>query len=353
MTTTLALKHRPKSWEELVGQDIPRKLLSGMINSGAISPGYLFSGMTGCGKTSAAMLFAKRLLCLNPVGANPCCVCQNCHGMDTGASQNLLYVEGGTDRGVDFVKNTVIKTLRAAPVGADYRVVVIDEVHQYKRDAISPFLTLLEKMPKRSVLIFCTTEADKVLPEITNRCTPIIFSRINSNQISSRITELFPDIDSDALEILANRCSGSFRSVWSVLDAWKQTEEPLTEELIRKLMGSVSNADRAKLWLCLRAADVKGATKLWKSWSLSGASPRQVGLDLLEDLTEQAAESTYSAGMIQGMALLSGCALINETNVWLPALLSLIPLLRGTDPPVSLTATKETLSVRTILDRIK
>lgn len=324
MTQTLALAHRPQRWADLVGQDVARQILTDQLVTNQLNPAYLFEGHTGCGKTSAARLFAKRLLCKQPDGADPCNSCESCRQADRDTNGNFLYVNGAQNKSVEFIDKVVLSFLKAAPIGAPYRIIVIDEVHAWNRVSIGPFLIFLENMPARAIVIFCTTESDKVEPAIKGRCSPFIFSRLPTDAIVDRVQELLPHVDDRAaLALLVEESGGSFRQVWSVLDSWSGLKRPLTGDLIRELLGAVSDSERQVLWRDLAAGNLHSVAKRWKGWVAGGAQPSRVGRHLLDDLVAMAVADPLRMWWQKPLAVLSGVAVSGASEAWLPALMTL------------------------------
>lgn len=325
MNQTLAEANRPKLWDELLGQEWAKNTLIAEILNNQVRPGYLFEGLTGCGKTTAAFLFAKRLLCQTPNGVNPCNTCLSCTQVDRGSSQNFEQVNAADNRSLDFVRDYVISWLRLAPVGAPHRVMVIDEAHSWPRVAISPFLIELERMPKRSHVIFCTTESGSILPEIRGRVQSLLFSRLPSVSVAERVADkLQIDVPLETLTMLVDECGGSFRQVWTTLEPWyaRKDSEPLTEELIHTLLNALPKRDRVRLWEDLASNNLGAAAKRWRSWISQGVNPIRLGRHLMNDLLEMVADNPM-VDWSKPLAILSGVALQNNPDLWLPAIVSI------------------------------
>lgn len=321
MITTSALTHRPKRWEELVGQRLPTKVLQSALRQQQLSPAYLFEGKTGCGKTSAALLMTKRILCQNPEDANPCSTCSSCVSIDKRTNPNVLYVDGASDKSVAFVKDELVPFLRAVPVAASKRVVILDEAHLLKRDAISIFLTLLEKMPPHSLIVFCTTE--DVLPELKNRCFSLRFNSLDYTVVGETIADRLGFQDKAPFILLAKEAGGSFRQAWSFVDVWQQTEESLTEETLYELIGAITRRERAALWRELSERKLTAVQNRWADWLKRGASPNKVGAHLIDDLIQMAVQAPDKPDWHRALALLANIKLSGDSELWLPALLSL------------------------------
>lgn len=328
MTSTLALESRPLKWASLVGQDIPRKVLSNSILTNDIKPGYLLKGASGCGKTSAALLFAKRLTCAAPEGADPCNTCSSCQSIDNNLSHDVKYVDGAADRSVAFVRDVLRPFLTTTPIGGKHRIAIIDEAHLYKQDSISAFLTLLEQLPKmapKSVVIMCTTEGDQIPAAIQNRCLSLNFAPISSEQLAELMHRLTSE-DKEALKQLADASCGSFRTMWSFIEVWEHLGEPLTEDLVMRLLGGVPRDDRSRLWQMLRNRQLDKLPTLWQNWIKRGANPNVIGAHLLKDLLEFAAAAPTAANWVTAIASLSSVQVSGTESAWLPALYTLCGL---------------------------
>lgn len=351
-TQTLALKYRPKRWEDVLGQEIPVSILIGALEADDIKPGYCLSGTTGCGKTTCASVFARRLLCSNPQGANPCGECEDCGLIDRMVHPDLKMVDGAADRSVSFVRDVIKPFLAAAPLRGRKKIIIIDEAHQYQKDAISAFLTLLENLPvihPKSVVILTTTERDSMDPAVLNRCLPLNFGSISDDDIAGSVQNIVGG-DFEALRVLAKESGGSFRTVWSYIESWQHTGQDLTEELVMKLVGGVPTTERAKLWEALKAGDGEKVLKLWNKWLQGGARPKTALSYVLEDLTRMAARSPKLSDWVRPMAIVSNALTSGPESTYLATLLRLCGL--SLDPnvghrpgpeegqPVSLSATQ-------------
>lgn len=328
MTTTLALESRPESWSNLVGQDIPKKVLTNSILANDIKPGYLFKGASGCGKTSAALLLAKRLNCVQPSGVNPCNSCTSCSSIDKNLSHDVKYVDGAADRSVAFVRDVLRPFLTTTPIGGRYRIAIIDEAHLYKQDSISAFLTLLEQLPKmapKSLVVLCTTEGDQIPTAIQNRCLCLNFAPISTEQLVA-VMQKYTEQDAKALKELASAACGSFRTMWSFIEVWEHLGEPLTEELVLKMLGGVPSTDRNKLWKLIENSELDKIPTLWQAWLKRGASPNVIGSYLLKDLIDKAASAPKAANWTTAIATLSAVQVTGTESAWLPALYTLCGL---------------------------
>lgn len=328
-THTLALDNRPKKWNDLIGQPIPVTVLVNSLSLGEVKPGYIFDGTTGCGKSSAAYLFAKRLNCEKPnlTTQDPCGVCHSCDTIDRGINPDVKFVDGAADRSISFVRDVLKPFLMTVPHGR-YKVVVIDEAHLYKSDSIGAFLTLLENMPKhssRSVVILTTTEGDAIDPAVMNRCVNLHFAPIPTELLAKKMAQ-YTGQDEDVLALLAESCGNSFRSMWSYIELWELTGQPLTTELVMNLVGGIGEKERYELWADLAERKVESIAKRWKKWQEKGARASVVGSLLIKDLVAWAAADPDSTGWHKPLAILSGAQQVGSDSAYLQSLYLLVGL---------------------------
>jgi DNA polymerase III gamma/tau subunit len=185
-------------------------------------------------------------------------------------------------------------------------------------------------MPSKSIIIFCTTEGDKILPEIKNRCFSLRFNGLNPEIIGKRIAEVLNESDHEPFTLLAKEAHGSFRQAWAFIEVWQESHTKLTKENVYLIVGAVPRAERNKLWKALKLNNLKLAQTIWKTWVGKGANPSKIGGHLLEDLIDMAAIAPNKAYWQKPLAVLSGARLINSYDAWLPAIISIA----GLDYPI-------------------
>lgn len=329
-TQTLALELRPKRWDEVIGQEMPVTILRNSLAVQDVKPGYLFVGASGCGKTSAALLLGCRLLCEQPDTASqdPCGTCKQCELVQKGIHPDLKYVDGAADRSVGFVRETLKPFLGASPIGGKHKIIIIDEAHLYSTDAISAFLTLLEAMPRtapKSLVVFCTTEEEKLPETIVNRCLKLTFAPIDPDSLA-QVMAKHTGCDVEALRFLAEECGGSFRTMWSHIEGWQYTQQELTEDLVMKLIGGVPARERALMWQDVSQGRSDKVVDRWQAWLKRGAFPHVVGRHLLKDLIRRAAANPGRNDWVPFLALASNAQLNSPESAWLPTLLRLCGL---------------------------
>ncbi len=189
---TLYRKYRPKTFEELTGQNHVRAVLEGELMGGRIAHAYLFSGPRGVGKTSVARIFARALNCTKrgKGKSEPCGTCEACAENLEGRSLDLVEIDAASHTGVDHVRENIIENARFAPVRWAYKVFIIDEVHMLSSSAFNALLKTLEEPPSHALFILATTEIHKVPETIISRCQRFDFKRVPLPEIVGRLKHI-------------------------------------------------------------------------------------------------------------------------------------------------------------------
>lgn len=217
----LARKWRPQDFSSLVGQEHIVTALRNALMEGRIAQAYLFSGIRGVGKTTAARVLAKALNCERGPAADPCNECTRCREIGSGASLDMLEVDAATYSKVEQIRE-LTETLRYAPTGGRYKVVVLDEVHRLSRQAFDALLKIVEEPPPHLVFIFATTEIDAVPATILSRCQEYQFRRVPSPILAAHLRHICGaeniQASDNALRLIARAGEGSVRDSVALLD---------------------------------------------------------------------------------------------------------------------------------------
>ncbi|NOZ75284.1 MAG: DNA polymerase III subunit gamma/tau [FCB group bacterium] len=218
--TVLSLKWRPKTFDDMVGQDPITRTLMNAFQKERVAQAYLFTGPRGVGKTTAARIVAKALNCSTSPG-NPCNECSNCREIDESRNIDVLEIDGASNRGIEEIRN-LRELIKYAPVSSPYKVFIIDEVHMFTGPAFNALLRTLEEPPAHGKFILATTDVHKVPPTIISRCQRFDFNRIAPAIIQTRIQMILDEekisIDAESLELIAHKADGSMRDALSILD---------------------------------------------------------------------------------------------------------------------------------------
>lgn len=219
--TALYRKLRPKSFEQVIGQEHIVKTLQNQFSTDRINHAYLFCGTRGTGKTSTAKIFAKLLNCENPSNLIPCDNCEMCNAFNENRSLNVIEIDAASNNGVDDIRN-IREEVKYPPTKGFYKVYIIDEVHMLSIGAFNALLKTLEEPPRYVVFILATTDPQKIPVTILSRCQRFNFRRINNSDIFQHIKKYVEeeniDIEDKALNYIAKLSDGAMRDALSILD---------------------------------------------------------------------------------------------------------------------------------------
>ena len=217
-----ALKYRPSTFRDVVGQEALTTTLLNAIKEDKLSHAYLFCGPRGVGKTSCARIFAKTINCEHRTPEGEACnECSECVAANEQRSYNIFELDAASNNSVDDIRN-LIDQVYIAPTTGKYRVYIIDEVHMLSSSAFNAFLKTLEEPPAHAIFILATTEKQKVLPTIISRCQVYDFRRITSDDIARHLEYVAQDkgikADKEALQLIALSADGGMRDALSMFD---------------------------------------------------------------------------------------------------------------------------------------
>jgi len=243
-TKVLALKYRPSTFEDLIGQDVVGETISNSIKSNKVPNAYLFTGIRGIGKTTTARIVAKSLNCTN--GADNLCkddLCENCKAISNSNHIDVLEIDAASKTGVDDVRD-LIEFSRYGPATAKYKIFIIDEVHMLSKQAFNALLKTLEEPPEYLKFIFATTEIKKIPITVVSRCQRFDLSRIKSLELFNFIKKIKDkengNASDDALKLIVKISEGSVRDALSLLDRALLTldkDKELDLTLAQKIFG--------------------------------------------------------------------------------------------------------------------
>lgn len=249
MYQALYRKWRPKTFDEVVGQQHITETLKNQIITGRLSHAYLFIGTRGTGKTSCAKILAKALNCHNPVNGNPCGKCPACLGIDDGSVLDVVEIDAASNNGVDNVRQLREEAV-FSPVSVKKRVYIIDEVHMLSTAAFNALLKILEEPPEHLVFILATTEINKVPATILSRCQRHSFKRLDPGVIADHLEHVAKcenlRLERKAAELIAGLAEGGMRDALSLLDQCSGTEV-IGVDAVYSAMGLTGNRRTAQL----------------------------------------------------------------------------------------------------------
>ena len=267
--TTLAVKYRPKSFDDVVEQQAIKDILTDQIKTGTFQHSYLFCGPAGCGKTTAARIFANDI---------------------NGGKGNPIEVDAASNNGVDNVRE-IIEGARRKPLDSDYKVYIIDECHMLSTGAWNAMLKLLEEPPKTTVFIMCTTDPQKIPATILSRVQRYNFSKISLDNIINRLKNIVDweaaeleheagVVDSytytdEAIQYIAKLADGGMRDAITMMDKCLSLDPDLTVESVVRALGTVDYHTHFELLFLLETRGHDSAVKVIEDVYNSGKDLKQ------------------------------------------------------------------------------
>lgn len=301
-------KWRPRTFDDVVGQEAITDTLKNSLIRGKVSHAFLFAGPRGTGKTSCAKIFAKALNCLNLQEGEPCNECSNCLAADRGAMPDIIEMDAASNNSVDEIRDLLDK-VHYAPTEGKYKVYIIDEVHMLSISAFNALLKTLEEPPASVVFILATTELQKVPATIISRTQRYNFKRFSNEAMVKRMEYILGqegvEYEDKALKVIAQVADGGMRDALSILDQLLSFEKSSVRyEDALEVTGFAAQEQVEKLLLALLNGDSQTALDLAKSAIQDGASAQNI-LNEIISLTVQAMLFTKTG---QGEFLTDGFA---------------------------------------------
>ena len=287
----LALKYRPKIFQDLIGQEIIAETIYNSIKQNRSPNAYLFTGIRGVGKTTIARIVAKSLNCSK--GIEKLCkedLCNNCDSIANSNHIDVLEMDAASKTGVDDVRD-LIEFSRYGPTSAQYKIFIIDEVHMLSKQAFNALLKTLEEPPEYLKFIFATTEIKKIPTTVVSRCQRFDLSRVSSDDLFKFIKDVKNkengNIKDDALKLIVKISEGSVRDALSLLDRAllsQSTESELDLKKAQKIFGYFDKSYLINLIKFLFKGNEKETINIYRTIYSQGIEPKVFLNDFLEIL---------------------------------------------------------------------
>jgi DNA polymerase-3 subunit gamma/tau len=287
----LALKYRPKTFDDLIGQEVVAETITNSINADKIPNAYLFTGIRGIGKTTTARIVAKGLNCSNGI-ENLCKedLCDNCKSIADSSHIDVLEMDAASKTGVDDVRD-LIEFSRYGPTSAKYKIFIIDEVHMLSKQAFNALLKTLEEPPEYLKFIFATTEIKKIPITVVSRCQRFDLSRIKSSELFDFIKDIKEKengkVSDEALKLIVKISEGSVRDALSLLDrALLSLDEKIELDLnaAQKIFGYFDKSQLINLFELILRGEEDKVINIYRKIYDQGVEPKVFVNDFLEIL---------------------------------------------------------------------
>ena len=287
-SNVLALKYRPQTFKDLIGQDVVADTITNSIIANKVPNAYLFTGIRGVGKTTIARIVAKALNCSNAI-QNKCEVkCENCDAITNSNHIDVLEIDAASRTGVDDVRE-LIEFSRYGPTSSRYKIFIIDEVHMLSKQAFNALLKTLEEPPEYLKFIFATTEVKKIPVTVISRCQRFDLKRIKSSELLKFVQKIKEKeggkVSDDALKLIVKISEGSVRDALSLLDRALLTLNSKTEldlKSAQKIFGIFDKSQLIEMFeFILKGNEIK-VIEIYRKIYDQGIEPKIFINDFLE-----------------------------------------------------------------------
>lgn len=242
MYLALYRKWRPRTFDDVIGQEHITKTLKNEVISNKTAHAYLFTGSRGTGKTTCSKILSMAVNCLNLQDGNPCMECSNCKSILEGTALDVLEIDAASNNGVDDVR-ILRDEANYTPTQCKYRVYIIDETHMLSGSAFNALLKIMEEPPEHVKFILATTEVHKVPSTVLSRCQRFDFSRIKTEKIAQRLLYIADHenftLQEDASFLIARLADGGMRDALSMLDQCIAYSDNVDIDIVSKATGLV------------------------------------------------------------------------------------------------------------------
>jgi len=278
--------YRPKTFEDVVGQEHIVKTLKNQIRNSNIGHAYLFSGTRGTGKTSTAKIFARAVNCLNSNDEEPCNECEICVDTLNDNIMDIVEIDAASNNSVDDIRE-LRESVKYTPSKAKYKVYIIDEVHMLSQGAFNALLKTLEEPPSYVIFILATTEPHKIPATILSRCQRFDFKRVSSKDIANRMAYICEkeniQAEEKALSLIARNSQGALRDALSILDQCMSFGNEIIEyNDVIELLGTVNIDELFELSQSIIDENTKKTLQILNEFIIWGKDIRNLINDLID-----------------------------------------------------------------------
>ncbi|TQS73844.1 DNA polymerase III subunit gamma/tau [Rhodobacteraceae bacterium] len=287
----LALKYRPATFTDLIGQEAMVRTLKNAFAADRIAHAFIMTGIRGVGKTTTARIIAKGLNCIGPDGTSgpttdPCLQCEHCRAITDGRHVDVMEMDAASRTGVDDIRD-IIESVHYRAASARYKVYIIDEVHMLSTSAFNALLKTLEEPPAHVKFIFATTEIRKVPVTVLSRCQRFDLRRIEPEMMIDYLGGIAArenaQINTDALGLITRAAEGSVRDAMSLMDqAISHGAGETTADQVRAMLGLADRSRVMDLFDMILKGDAAGALTEISGQYADGADPMAILRDLAE-----------------------------------------------------------------------
>jgi DNA polymerase III subunit gamma/tau len=305
-TLVLARKYRPRSFDQMVGQEHVVRALSNALTTGRLHHAYLFTGTRGIGKTTVSRILAKSLNCTGADGQGgvtptPCGVCSACTQIDADRFIDYIELDAASNRSIDEVRELIERAAYKPSVGR-FKVFMIDEAHQLTKDAFNALLKTLEEPPDYLKFVLATTDPEKMLPTVLSRCLQFNLRPMAPELVREHLQHVLAAegvaADEGALRLLARAARGSMRDALSLTDqAIAFGQGQLEEQSVRQMLGSVDRSHPLRLLRAVAARDGPGVLEVVEQLRGQGLSAAATLQELARVLQLMAVEQAVPGAL--------------------------------------------------------
>ncbi len=267
-------KYRPKTFDDVYGQQIVVQTLKNVIKNNKLTHAYLFVGPRGTGKTSIAKIFAKTINCLNPEDGLSCEKCDICISNNSNENVDIIEMDAASNNGVDEIRE-IRNHITLLPTISKYKIYIIDEVHMLTTGAFNALLKTLEEPPEHIIFILATTEPHKIPLTIMSRCQSFEFKPIPVATIKERLKYICAqeniNIDDKSLNLIAEESNGGLRDAVSMLDQLNAyADGNIKYEDVLLLNGRINDDEIEKFMTEMVNDDLNSVFTKIESWQEEG-----------------------------------------------------------------------------------